>query len=234
MTAAAHLDAIPVDLENAAPQTILRWGLETYGKSLAVVTSLQPTGIAMLHMLHEMGARLAVLTLDTSLLFPESYEQMEAVEQRFGLKLVRVRPGLSLEQQAARYGAGLWQDDPGLCCHLRKVEPLGEALRPFAAWVAGLRRDQQGRAGIKAVSQEARYGKIKLCPCANWTEARIWAYIHHHNLPYNPLHQRGYRSIGCAPCTQPVTPWSADRAGRWVGHARLECGLHTAPDSTAE
>lgn len=222
------LQALNEQFEYADPATILRWAVETYGDKLCVVTSFQPTGIVTLHMLSEIAPRTTVITLDTGLLFPETYALIDEVEARFDLNLVRVKPPITVEEQAAQYGDNLWATDPDLCCHIRKVAPLNPALAQFDAWIAGLRRDQSGRAKVPIISWDAKYGNVKLAPFANWTEDMIWLYVRSHELPYNALHDRGYPSIGCntLTCTQPVAPGGDDRAGRWVNHRKSECGLH--------
>jgi phosphoadenosine phosphosulfate reductase len=226
------LEAINERLENAYPQDVLRWAADTYGKGLAVVTSFQPTGIATLHMLSEIAPDTTVLTLDTGLLFPETYTLMDEAEARFNLRLVRVRPAQTVEQQAAQFGPNLWEQDPDVCCHRRKVVPLADALAGYDAWITGLRRDQSsGRRATPIVSWDEKHQKVKISPLATWTESMVWTYIHAHELPYNPLHDRGYPSIGCYPCTRAVEPGASDsRAGRWVGHAKTECGIHVTQE----
>lgn len=217
--------------ENETPQTVLRWTVETFGDRAAVVTSLQPTGIATIHMLttlfpqHEITA----LTLDTGLLFPETYALMDAVEARFPrLRLIRLQPALTVDEQNRHYGDKLWQSNPDRCCAMRKVVVLDAALRRYGAWMTGLRRDQSSaRAATPIVKHDRRHDNVKIAPFATWTEAMVWTYIEAYDLPYNALHDRGYPSIGCAPCTQPVQSGFDDaRAGRWQGHTKTECGIH--------
>jgi len=224
------LSTLNTQFENAYPQDVLRWAAETYGDQLAVVTSFQPTGIVTLHMLSEVAPDTTVLTLDTGLLFPETYALMDELEARLNLRLIRVKPALTVAQQAAAHGAELWAHDPDKCCGIRKTVPLNEALDGYDAWITGLRRDQStGRKSTPIVSWDAKYNKVKLSPFATWTEDMIWMYIHAHELPYNELHDRNYPSIGCYPCTQAVVPPASDvRAGRWAGHAKTECGIHVA------
>lgn len=225
------LPALNPMFEHSAPQDVLRWAVDTYGDHLATVTSFQPTGIVTLHMLSEIAPQTAVLTLDTGLLFPETYALIDSLEQRLNLRLIRVRPAQTVEEQAATYGDKLWERDPDQCCALRKVAPLGPALEGYDAWITGLRRDQSsGRQQTPIVSWDKRYKKVKIAPLATWTEEMVWTYIEAYELPYNPLHDQHYVSIGCLHCTQPVSADSADkRAGRWAGRGKTECGLHVAP-----
>jgi phosphoadenosine phosphosulfate reductase len=220
--------------EGASPQEILAWAVEYYQESLVLVTSFQPTGIVTLHMLHEIGANTQVITLDTGVLFPETYTLMDQLEQAFNLRLKRIRPELSIAQQAAQYGDNLWSRDPDECCHIRKTLPLKRALEGYRAWITGLRRDQsRTRSQTPVISWDQRYGLVKLCPFADWTEEMIWTYIHAHALPYNELHDRGYPSIGCTHCTQAVAAGQDARSGRWANHAKTECGIHVHPATSS-
>ncbi len=143
------------------------------------------------------------------------------------MTLEAVRPNLSLEQQAAMYGKDLWQRDPDLCCFLRKVGPLQEYLADKWAWVTGILREQtHSRAATQIVEWNESYQVVKINPMAGWTSKQVWDYIKSHDLPSNPLHQRGYPSLGCQPCTRPVKLGEDPRAGRWPGFPKTECGLH--------
>jgi phosphoadenosine phosphosulfate reductase len=222
------LTKISDELETAHPSAILGWAAETFGDTLAVVTSFQPTGIVTLHMLADIAPRTPVLTLDTGLLFPETYELMDELEQRFHLNLIRVRPEQNVEEQAEAYGPALWERDPNQCCNLRKVIPLDTSLAEYDAWVTGLRRDQsERRSATPVVSWDKKREMVKLCPFAAWTEAMVWAHVEEYALPYNRLHDQNYPSIGCWPCTQAVAPDTTDqRAGRWANRDKSECGIH--------
>lgn len=232
MTDHEALQKLNDDFEKASPYDVLRWAAETHGDKLAVVTSFQPTGIVTLHMLSEIAPNTAVLTLDTGLLFPETYALMDNLEKRLKLNLIRVRPVQSVDQQAIAYGEALWKSQPDLCCNLRKTVPLTDALKGYTAWITGLRRDQSdGRKETPIVSWDKKYDNVKISALATWTEDMIWTYIHANELPYNTLHDQNYPTIGCYPCTQPVDPNSTDkRAGRWVGHEKTECGIHVKGD----
>lgn len=223
-----EIETLNRNFEDAAPQEVLRWAVAEFGDSLAVVTSFQPTGIVTLQMLSEIAPQTPVITLDTGLLFPESMAVMEEMEARFHLNLRRVRPALSIEAQAVEYGPNLWERNPDLCCHLRKVVPLDGALGEYDAWITGLRRDQTGRQNTPIVTWDKKRQNVKLSPFATWTEDMIWAYIQAYELPYNALHDQHYPSIGCNTpvCTQAVLGGENERAGRWVNSSKIECGIH--------
>jgi phosphoadenosine phosphosulfate reductase len=223
-----NVETLNAEFEAAYPQDVLKWAVETYGASLAVVTSLQPTGIVTLHMLSEMGLKPDILTLDTGLLFPETYALINDVESRLGIHITRVRPVQSVAEQEGAYGPKLWERDPDLCCNMRKVVPLAQALTGYDAWISGLRRDQSStRRATPIISWDRKNQKVKLSPLATWTEEMVWTYLQAHELPYNPLHDQNYPTIGCYTCTCPVLPGSSDlRAGRWAGISKTECGIH--------
>lgn len=215
---------------DATPDAILRWAAATFREQVAVITSFQPTGIVTVHMLKTISPNTPIITIDTGRLFPETYQLIDEVEQRLGVRVRRIQPKLSAAQQDHIFGTDLPQRDPDLCCHLRKVVPLDNVLTEYAAWITGIRRDQAStRAATPVIGWDTRHERVKLAPFARWTEAMIWDYISQHRLPYNPLHDQGYPSIGCEPCTRPVSTEAAHldpRAGRWVGHDKTECGLH--------
>jgi phosphoadenosine phosphosulfate reductase len=220
--------------EDAYPQDILAWAAETYGDRLAIVTSFQPTGIVTLHMLQAIAPDLPILTLDTGLLFPETYALMDQLSDQLHINIRRVRPVQTVEQQAAQYGPALWEREPDACCELRKVRPLTDALAGHEAWVTGLRRDQSARrANTPIVSWDEKHDLVKLCPFATWTESMIWTYIQAHDLPYNTLHDQGYPTIGCYTCTRAVAPGDDPRAGRWSSHTKTECGIHLTEEQSS-
>jgi phosphoadenosine phosphosulfate reductase len=149
------------------------------------------------------------------------------LQARYGINLIEQRADLSVAEQDRIHGERLYERDSDLCCRIRKVEPLRQALAGYDAWIAALRRDQSStRAQIRKVEWNARHGLVKINPIAAWTRADAWNYILRHNIPYNPLHDDGYASIGCAPCTRRVAPGAHERSGRWEGQNKVECGIH--------
>jgi len=173
--------------------------------------------------------------MDTAFFFPETYSLMETIERKYGVSIERVQSQLSPAEQAKIYGAELWKRNPDMCCNLRKVEPLRRKLAGLRAWITGIRRDQtEARAGAGKVEWDEKFGLVKINPIADWTEKQVWRYIHDHAVPYNPLHDQGYPSIGCTHCTRAVLAGEDARTGRWPGSAKTECGLHIIEEALTE
>ena len=211
----------------APPHELLRWAGERWGAQLVLTCSFGgAAGMVLLDMVLSHAPETPVLYADTELLFPETYALITRVHERYGVMPQPIRPARTVAQQAEVEGPALWKRDPDRCCQMRKVQPLGEALAPFDAWIAGLRRDTSPtRAGVKQIGWSTKYNLVKLNPLAFWTEREVWGYIFKYDVPYNPLLDQGYRSIGCLTCTR--LPESDDpRAGRWAGFNKVECGLH--------
>jgi phosphoadenosine phosphosulfate reductase len=214
-------------LEHAHPQEILVWAVDTFGRDISLASSFGAEDMCLIDMLRRATPTPRVFYLDTGVLFPETYQLIDETIARYRFQPERVLPILTLEQQAEHYGQALWSRDPDTCCGIRKVEPLKRYLSGVKAWITGIRRDQTPfRANAKVIERDQKFGVIKLNPLARWTEAQVWEYIHAHQVPYNPLHDQGYPSIGCVPCTRAVKPGEDPRAGRWAGTEKTECGLH--------
>lgn len=214
--------------EEAAPQDILAWAGRVFRGRLVLACSFGgPSGLVLLDMVMSIDAHIPVYYLDTGLLFPETYEHVSVIAKRYGIDPLAVRPERTVEQQAEDHGPALWERDPDRCCNLRKVEPQRAFFKDYDAWISGVRRDQSAsRAAVPTVLWDKTFELIKINPLANWTQEMVWTYIHAHDIPYNPLHDRGYPSIGCMTCTARVSPGEDARAGRWPGFAKTECGLH--------
>ncbi len=216
----------PVEAEALSAEELLQWAAEEFGDTLCLTCSWQKQSSVLVHMASELGLDLDVIELDTQLFFRETYETRDALVERYDLNLIRPEV-ITVAEQHRREGPNLWERDPDRCCHIRKVDPLLRALEPYDAWVAGIRRDQSpSRATTPKLQWSPRYGVWKVQPLADWDEKRVWAYIAVNEIPYNPLHDVGYRSIGCIPCTRPIAPDEEERAGRWAGSDKLECGIH--------
>jgi len=220
------------ELEGRSPFEILRWAADRFAPRITFGTGFGAEGCVLIDLIGRHHLPIDLFTLDTGLLFRETYDLWRRLESHYGIIIRAVRPRLSVDEQAARHGPRLWERDPDRCCVLRKVLPLSEALSGFDAWISAIRRDQTpDRARSQVVERDARTGLIKVNPLATWTQQAVWAYVRAHDVPYNPLHDQGYASIGCWPCTSPVLPGEDPRAGRWRGRAKTECGLHARPVS---
>ena len=214
------------DLEAMSAEDVIRWASGEFGDRLCLTCSWQKQSSALVHMVSELGLGIDVIELDTHLFFRETYETRDRLVERYGLNLLRPEIPSVAEQHRVE-GPNLWERDPDRCCHVRKVEPLLKALEPYGAWISGIRRDQSpSRSDTPKLEWSEAYGVWKVHPLADWDEKRVWAYISVNEIPYNPLHDVGYRSIGCIPCTRPVAPDEEERAGRWAGSDKLECGIH--------
>ena len=206
--------AAPTDLESLSAQEVLAHVVDEYHPRLYVACSFQKEASVILDMLFaiEPGAR--VFTLDTGVLFPETYEMWRRIEERYGTKI---------EVYRGEWIDGLWLRDPDACCGMRKVEPLERALAGTEAWITGLRREQApSRADTPKIGWDPNHSSWKIAPLADWSEKDVWRYIVENDVPYHPLHDRGYASIGCTHCTAP----GGGREGRWAGTDKIECGLH--------
>jgi phosphoadenosine phosphosulfate reductase len=218
----ATADDLVPDLEGASAQEVLEHLVEHFHPRLYVACSFQKEASVIMDMLLKIEPEARFFTLDTGLLFPETYDTWRQLEDRYGVK-VEVYQGMSLARQSAEHGDELWNSDPDACCGIRKVEPLKEALSQVDAWVSGMRRDQSpSRRHTPKFHWDDKHALWKANPLAEWSEKDVWNYIAEHDVPYNELHDRGYASVGCTHCTLP----GAGRAGRWAGTDKIECGLH--------
>jgi len=222
-----QLGSLQEEAEFWTPQDALRWGLSRFGHTLAIASSFGAEDVVLIDVASRLGSKFRVFTLDTDFLFPETYELIEKIEKRYGITVERAKSELTPEAQAEQYGAALWASKPDQCCQLRKVEPLKKQLAGLSAWVTGVRRDQAPtRANTRKLEWDAKFKLVKLNPLADWNWNQVWDYIRAHEVPYNPLHDQNYPSIGCTYCTRPVQEGEDPRAGRWSGFNKIECGLH--------
>jgi phosphoadenosine phosphosulfate reductase len=219
--------------EHLGPEEILTWAWQQFGRRAAIGTSFQGSGLVMMHLAKMAGLNFPVFTLDTGLLFHETLELHKRLEDFFGWKIESIAPDLTVERQAQALGPELWTRDPDLCCTMRKVLPLQSKLRDLDCWITGLRRHQgRSRAAIGLIelyTLDAQDGSdiVKLNPMANWPREAVWRHIRQYKIPYNPLHDLGYSSIGCTTCTRKTARGEDERAGRWIGFKKVECGIHT-------
>jgi phosphoadenosine phosphosulfate reductase len=226
---AVDLDLEPVnrELETATPQAILTWTWERFRPDVILTCSFQHDGVVLAHMLREIAPDVPVVFINTGFHFPETLAYRDAIVERFGLRLVELQPIMPRDEFAKQHGLDLYARNPDLCCHINKVEPLRRYLPGVRAWINGRRRDQAWtRQGLRVV-EEHQGGLYKINPLASWTSRDTFYYLEQHSIPLHPLFEQGYASIGCAPCTRPVLPGEDQRAGRWSGQEKTECGIHT-------
>ena len=216
------------DLEDAAPQEILRWAVSVYGEELTLSVSFgNPEGMVLLDMLSRITDKAQIFTLDTGFLFEETVRFREEAMKRYPLSFKVLTSELTVQEQVELYGPEFYGCAPDLCCEVRKIEPQKRFLRDYGAWVTGIRRDQTlQRASTPVLSWEERFGVVKIAPLVNWSAGKVQEYVRERGIPLNPLLGRGYKSIGCAPCTRPISEGEDARAGRWPGMDKTECGLH--------
>jgi phosphoadenosine phosphosulfate reductase len=213
--------------ESWSAEEVIGWGFLQFHPNVAIASSFGAEDVVLIDIAASLKPNFRIFTLDTDFLFPETYALIDRIEQRYGLRVERARSRYTPQMQAAAYGEALWSRQPDQCCNLRKVEPLTEQLAGLSAWITGIRRDQAPtRAHARKLEWDQKFGLMKLNPLADWSWERVWGYIRAHNVPYNPLHDQNYPSIGCTHCTRPVQPGEDMRAGRWSGFQKTECGLH--------
>ncbi len=218
--AAAALEGKPVD-------EILAWAFATFGDRLGFMTALGYSGLVLMDFVRKRRPDMEIFTIDTGHLFPETIELRERLAREWGIRFTVLRPLMTTEQLEQIVGPDPWSTNPDLCCHYLKVEPLLRVIHTRDAWLSAVRRDQSvTRADADVVEMDGR-GTIKVQPMVSWTSERAWDYIRSQKIPYSPLHDRGYLSVGCVHCTTPVKPGEHERSGRWNSQPKLECGIHT-------
>jgi phosphoadenosine phosphosulfate reductase len=215
-------------LEGAAPEEILTWAVDHYFSRFTMATGLGPEGCLIISMLAKIEPRVYVFNLDTGYQFAETLDLRDRIAEKYGIVVDLQRPELSVEEYEAVHGGPLYRTNPDQCCHDRKVTVLHRVAKNFDAWASGIRRDQSPcRADTPIVRWDSKFGLVKISPLASLTKKDVWNQIVKEQIPYNPLHDREYPSIGCQPCTRSVMHGEDERAGRWSGRAKTECGLHT-------
>ena len=218
-------------LDGQSPQAILQWAVETFSPNLTMATAFGPEGNCIIHMLADIrqqtGQSVRIFNLDTGYQFPETLELRERLRDRYGIEVEYVRADLSVPEYEAKNAGPVSVLEPERCCHDRKLVPLRRAVAGYAAWVSAIRKDQtKDRAQASVVQWDPKFSLVKVNPLLHWTKNDVWKFIDKNDVPYNPLHDRNYPSIGCWPCTRPVGAGEDERAGRWSGTAKKECGLH--------
>ena len=224
---AEQIAAASARLTGATPPEVLRWAVETFGSRLTMATAFGAEGCCLIHMLAEINPDVRIFNLDTGYQFAETLELRERIKRRYGIEVEYIRPELTVAEYEEEHGGPLYRIRPDQCCHDRKLVPLRRALVGYDAWVSAIRSDQTAhRAAAGVVQWDAKFNLVKVSPLLTWTRKEVWTFVLKHDVPYNPLHDQGYPSIGCWPCTRAVGAGEDERAGRWAGTGKTECGLH--------
>ncbi len=223
-----YLESLNAEFETASVEHILRWCIGLFKDGASLGTSFGPSGLMMMDIALKIDPSIDIYYLDTQFLFRETHEQISRAEEHFGRSFRQILPFISIEEQEEQFGPNLYFRNPNECCKMRKVFTQIHALKDSTAWITAIRRDQSPtRAGTPFVSWNDKFNVVKVSPMAKVGRDEVWDYIRQHNLPYNELHDRGYPSIGCWPCTQPVAEGEDERSGRWQNMDKTECGLQT-------
>jgi phosphoadenosine phosphosulfate reductase len=227
----AELEARSAELETASPAEILRWTVDRFAPRFTMATAFGPEGMVLIHLLAEIAPDTPIFNLETGYQFAETLELRERVKTRYGMEVELKRPATTVAEYEAIHGGPLYNRQPDQCCADRKIAVLNQAVIGYHAWASAIRRDQSpDRARAPIVGWDRKFSLVKVSPLANWTKKDVWNLITKYDIPYNPLHDQGFTSIGCWPCTRAVMFGEDERAGRWSGFQKTECGLHTLDD----
>ena len=234
-----ELVAMNIAFEEAHPHEILEWALERSGlERIAIASAFQAEGTIVMHLATQMRPDIPILFLETGYQFAETLAFKEQLAERLALNVVDLVGAYTVARQAATFGPRLFERDPERCCDMNKVRPMFEALRGLDAWITAFRRESSPtRSDAPFVEQyelEPDRWIVKVNPMAAWSRQQVWAYLKEHDLPHNPLYDLGYSSIGCAPCTRMRFPDEPERAGRWAGLSKWECGIQTQDQATTQ
>ena len=218
-------------LETATSPQIIQWAVDRFGDKLTMATAFGPEGMTIIHMLASIAPDLHVFNLETGYQFPETLDMVRRIRERYGMEIELASAETTVEQFEQMHGGPLYKRNPDKCCFERKIVVLRRVLKEKSAWMSAIRRDQSpDRARAPIVGWDKKFGLVKISPLANSTKQDIWKMITDEDVPYNPLHDQGYTSIGCQPCTRSVLFGEDERAGRWSGTQKTECGLHSLDD----
>jgi len=217
-------------LGNAPPQEILRWAVKRFHPRLLMATAFGAEGCCIIHMLSEIEKGVKLINLETGYQFPETLALRETIRERYGMTVEYILPDTTVSEYEKLNNGPLYEVNPDQCCFDRKVRPLKAAMERIdpLAWISAIRKDQTVNRAAKAgvIQWDAKFKVVKVNPLLNWNKGQVWKFILDNDVPYNELHDRGFPSIGCWPCTRATRPDEDDRAGRWAGQAKKECGLH--------
>ena len=220
------INNLKTELQKLSIPGILLKAQEEFGNDLAMTTAFGYSGIVLMHFVKDVIPKVPIYFIDTGLHFEETIKLANKIKKDWKLNIIKISSQYTEKELEIKLGKKPWIDNPNSCCEYRKVKPLVNILKTKKAWLSSIRRDQsKTRKNIDIIEIDKR-GTIKINPLYNWTKDETWMYIRKYNLPYNPLHDQMYPSIGCQPCTKPVDKGGDERDGRWVGKGKLECGIH--------
>lgn len=223
----AEIARANAELTGKPPEEVLRWAVAQFQPHLLMATAFGVEGCCLIHMLADIDPSVRVINLETGYQFPETHALREQLRERYGIAVEYILPELDVPAYEAKHGGPLYVLNDRQCCQERKIQPLKRAIVGHTAWISAIRADQTAdRAVASVVHWDSKFGLVKVNPLLTWTRREVWNYRFKHDVPYNPLYDQGYASIGCWPCTQPVSEGDDERAGRWQGKGRKECGLH--------
>jgi len=222
-----EIAALSAQFEAKTPQEIIQWAVNEFAPDIAISTSFQTQSMPLLHMVTRIKPDIKIFFLDTGYHFWDTLIFREQIQHEWHLNVIDLYRDSRWDHFARQNTRALPVQDPNLCCYIHKVQPMQKALSGLRAWISGIRRDQTSERAHAQILELQDDGLLKVNPLLNWTRSDVQAYMADHHLPAHPLYERGYRSIGCAPCTIAIGLNDDERAGRWVGRGKTECGLHT-------
>jgi len=228
MLSVQKIEKYSKEFETKTPQEIIEWAADRFCPYMAMSSSFQTQSMPLLHIATRIIPDLPVLFLDTGYHFWDTLLFREKIAHEWDLNIIDLHRAAHWDSFVRQYARTLPLEDPNLCCYLNKVQPMQQALKGYKAWISGIRRDQTAVRAHANFLELQEDGLLKINPLLNWTKADVNRYIEEHNLPHHPLYEKGYRSIGCAPCTIAIGENDDERAGRWAGRGKVECGLHTS------
>ncbi len=222
-----EIASLSKDFETASPQEIIQWAVDEFCPNIVLSSSFQTQSVPLLYMVKEIQPKMRIYFLDTGMHFWDTLIFREHLDQIWDLNIVDLRPDKKWHAVLRHFGTDLPDTDPNLCCYIRKVQPMQKAMKGLDAWITGIRRDQTENRAHAQILEYTRDGLLRIAPLLNWTGDTVFNFIEEKNLPRHPLPHSRYPSIGCKPCTRAIQPNEGERAGRWTGKKKTECGLHT-------
>lgn len=227
MLSVEEITRLSEEFEMKTPQEIIQWAVNAFWPEIAMSSSFQTQSMPLLHMVARLKRGIPVFFIDTGYHFWETLMLREQIASAWKINVIDLYRETRWDAFARQNIRNLPQEDPNLCCYLHKVQPMQKALKDIKGWISGIRRDQTSARAHAKIFELQGNGLLKINPLLNWTKADVQSYMEEHELPNHPLYEKGYKSVGCAPCTIAIDVNDDERAGRWSGRGKVECGLHT-------